>query len=189
MSISPKSMAVAVIWPRKSGPGSWTWPSVQSRFSTRKAIWASRRFCRGRNVIACRSAHPLLQAAQFRPANVLNYSWIEPPPGSPLSADLQTTLIGLGAERVRISYSGASLAGILEHLRTSNSLAVLPFGVVHAQRRFGEIAELPLTLTHPPRSLGVLQSGTLPPSPAALQLKMHILGEFSILRSRMETGD
>ena len=64
---------------------------------------------------------------------------------------------------MRISYSGASLAGI-----------------------FGEIAELPLTLAHPPRSLGVLQSGTMPPSPAALQLKMHILGEFSALRGRME---
>ncbi len=140
----------------------------------------------GRNVIACSSAHPLLRAGQFRSTDVLNYSWIEPPPGSPLSADLQTALIGLGADRVRISYSGASLAGILEHLRASNSLAVLPFGVVFAQRRFGEIAELPLTLAHPPRSLGVLQSKTMPPSPAALQLKMHLLGEFSVLKGKME---
>ncbi|MCW5719801.1 MAG: LysR family transcriptional regulator [Devosia sp.] len=140
----------------------------------------------GRNVIACRSAHPLLQTGQFRSSDVLNYSWIEPPPGSPLSADLQTALIGLGADRVRISYSGASLAGILEHLRASNSLAVLPFGVVFAQRRFGEIVELPLALAHPPRSLGILQSGTMPPSPAALQLKMHILGEFSVLKGKME---
>ncbi|WP_299904101.1 LysR family transcriptional regulator [uncultured Paracoccus sp.] len=93
----------------------------------------------GRNVIACRAGHPLLLAAQFRAADVLNYSWIEPPPGSPLSADLQTALIGLGADRVRIIYSWASLAGILAHLRTSNSLAVLPFGVIHAERRFGDI--------------------------------------------------
>lgn len=140
----------------------------------------------GRNVIACRAAHPLLQAGRFQPVDVLNYSWIEPPAGSPLSADLQTVLIGLGADRVRISYSGASLAGLLEHLGASDSLAVLPFGVVFRQRRFGEIAELPLDLGHPPRSLGVLQSRAMPPSPAALQLKTHILAEFSVLKVRME---
>lgn len=142
----------------------------------------------GRNVIACRRGHPLLQTPHFHPADVLNYSWIEPPAGSPLSADLQTALIGLGAERVRISYSGASLAGILGHLHSSNSLAVLPFGVVFAQRRFNEIVELPLTLSHPPRALGILQSTTMPPSPASLQLKMHIIGDLSILKTQMDAA-
>jgi DNA-binding transcriptional LysR family regulator len=142
----------------------------------------------GRNVIACRRGHPLLQADQFKATDVLTYPWIEPPAGSPLSADLQTTIIGLGADRIRVSYSGASLAGILGHLRVSNSLAVLPFGVVHAQRRFGEVVELPLALPHPPRSLGVLQSTAMPPSPAALQLKMHILGEFSLIRKEMRSS-
>lgn len=142
----------------------------------------------GRNVVACRRAHPLLQAPKFHPADALNYSWIEPPAGSPLSADLQTALIGLGAERVRISYSGASLAGILGHLHSSNSLTVLPSGVVFAQRKFNEIGELPLTLAHPPRALGVLQSTIMPPSPAALQLKMHILGAFSSLKAQMQAN-
>lgn len=142
----------------------------------------------GRNVIACRKDHPLLQASRFHPADILNYSWIEPPAGSPLSADLQTALIGLGAERVRISYSGASLAGILGHLHSSNSLAVLPFSVVFAQRRFNEIVELPLALSHPPRALGILQSTTMPPSPASLQLKMHILGEFARLKAQMQVA-
>lgn len=143
----------------------------------------------GRNVIACRKGHPLLQTPEFHPTDMLNYSWIEPPAGSPLSADLQTALIGLGAQRVRISYSGASLAGILGHLHNSNSLAVLPFGVVFSQRRFNEIVKLPITLAHPPRALGILQSTTMPPSPAALQLKMHIIGDFSMLQTQMEQID
>ena len=142
----------------------------------------------GRNVIACRSGHPLMQVDQLKSADVLTYPWIEPPAGSPLSADLQMTIIGLGADRIRVSYSGASLAGILGHLRTSNSLAVLPFGVVDAQRRFAEIVVLPLTLSHPPRSLGVLQSRTMLPSPAAFQLKTHILSEFSTIREKMRSS-
>ena len=72
----------------------------------------------GRNVVACRTGHPLLARRPLRPVALLDYPWIEPPPGSPLSADLRTALIGLGADRVRISYSGGSLASLLNHMRT-----------------------------------------------------------------------
>ena len=40
----------------------------------------------GRNVVACRVGHPLLQVRPFRAEALLEHPWIEPPPGSPLIA-------------------------------------------------------------------------------------------------------
>ncbi|MCF3639815.1 LysR family transcriptional regulator [Rhizobium sp. TRM95111] len=140
----------------------------------------------GRNVVACRANHPLLASDRLQAANLLQYPWIEPPAGSPLSADLRTTLLNLGAEHVRINFSGASLAGILAHLGHSDSLAVLPFGVVFAQRETDGITALPLLPSSVPRALGFLQSKLMPPGPAALQLKMHVLSAFADLKPEME---
>lgn len=147
---------------------------------------AFERLLTGRNVIACRADHPLKATHIFKPSDMLLYPWIEPPAGSPLSADLRAALINLGAEHVRIHFSGASLAGILAHLSQSDSLAVLPFGVVFAQRDTGRITALPVLPSGLPRPLGILQSKTLRPGPAALQLKTHVVTAFAGLRAEMD---
>ena len=139
----------------------------------------------GRNVVACRAGHPLLSRRPLRPVALLDYPWIEPPPGSPLSADLRTALIGLGAERIRISYSGGSLASLLNHMRHSDSLAVLPHSVVFAIRKQGEISALPMKLDHPPRALGVLQSRALAPLPAAHRFAVHVKTAFAELKDQI----
>lgn len=143
-------------------------------------------FLTGRNVIACRAAHPLLESDPFKASDVLRYPWIEPPAGSPLSADLRAALINLGAEHVRISFSGASLTGTLAHLSQSDSLAVLPFGVIFAERERGSITALPMLPSGVPRPLGFLQSKLMSPGPAALQLKTHLVTAFAGLREAMD---
>lgn len=140
----------------------------------------------GCNVVTCRTGHPLLALDRIQAPDLLQYPWVEPPPGSPLSADLRTALVNLGAEHVRINFSGASLAGILAHLGHSDSLAVLPFGVVFAQRTAGSITALPVPLSGVPRALGFVQSKLMSPGPAALQLKVHVLSAFAALKSEME---
>ncbi len=140
----------------------------------------------GRNVVACRRGHPLLALERLQPSDLLRYPWIEPPAGSPLSADLRTALVNLGAEHVRINFSGASLAGILAHLSHSDSLAVLPFGVVFAGRESDDITALSILPGGVPRALGFVQSKLMPPGPAALQLKMHVLSAFAGLKPEME---
>lgn len=136
----------------------------------------------GRNVVACRAGHPLLARRPFRPSALLDYPWIEPPPGSPLNADLRTTLLSLRADRIRISYAGGSLASIVNHMIGSDSLAVLPHSVVFAMRRAGEISALPLQLEHPPRALGVLRPRGPGRLPAAERFAAHVREEFGKLR-------
>lgn len=136
----------------------------------------------GRNVVACRAGHPLLERKPVKPAALLDYPWIEPPPGSPLNADLRTTLLALRADRIRISYAGGSLASIVNHMIGSDSLAVLPHSVVFAMRRNGEISALPLQLEHPPRALGVLRPRGPGRLPAAERFAAHVRDEFGKLR-------
>jgi len=136
----------------------------------------------GRNVVACRADHPLMARRPLRPAALLDYPWIEPPPGSPLNADLRTTLLALRADRIRVSYAGGSLASIVNHMIGSDSLAVLPHSVVFAMRRAGEITALPMQLEHPPRALGVLRARGPGRLPAAERFAAHVRDEFAALR-------
>jgi DNA-binding transcriptional LysR family regulator len=136
----------------------------------------------GRNVVACRADHPLMERRPLRPAALLDYPWIEPPPGSPLNADLRTTLLALRADRIRVSYAGGSLASIVNHMIGSDSLAVLPHSVVFAMRRAGEITALPLQLEHPPRALGVLRARGPGRLPAAERFAAHVADQFAALR-------
>src|SRR5579863_4455289 len=64
----------------------------------------------GRNVVACRSTHPLLIKRKIETNDLFAYPWVAPPPGSPLLADLRTMLRSLGATEIKIRYAGGSLA-------------------------------------------------------------------------------
>jgi hypothetical protein len=61
----------------------------------------------GRNVIACRVAHPLLLKRRPQPAHVLDYPLVAPPPGSPLLADLREMLLSFGATEIRSAIPAA----------------------------------------------------------------------------------
>ena len=143
----------------------------------------------GRNVIACRAEHPLLRACPLTPAMLLDYAWIEPPPGSPLHADLRAALLALGADRIRIAFSGGSLASIVNYLHRSDSLTVLPHSVVLAMRETGGIAALALELDHPPRALGILRAKGRGRSLAADRFAEHLKAAFAALGDVFQRRD
>jgi DNA-binding transcriptional LysR family regulator len=137
----------------------------------------------GRNVVACRVGHPLLQVRPFRAEALLEHPWIEPPPGSPLIADLRTALLALGATHVSVVYAGGSLASLINHLKATDSLTILPHSVVFAVRTAGEITALPLHLEHPPRALAVLRSGVSPAPASATRFAEHVIAACRELRT------
>lgn len=136
----------------------------------------------GRNVVACRVGHPLLDARPFPPAALLEYPWIAPPPGSPLIADLRAALLALGATHVSVVYSGGSLSSLVNHLKASNSLTILPHSVIFTMRAANEITAIPLHLEHPPRALAILRSGVSPASASASRFAEHVVSAFQRLR-------
>jgi DNA-binding transcriptional LysR family regulator len=143
----------------------------------------------GRNVVACRDGHPLLAAGALDPRALLDYPWIQPPPGSPLNADLHSTLLSLGAQRLPVVFSGGSLASVVNYLRASDGLSVLPHSVVFSLGREAPIAALPMRLDHPPRALGIVRPagpGRLPP---AERLAAHVKRRFADLRDEIRAHE
>lgn len=136
----------------------------------------------GRNVVACRSIHPLLRHRKIKTAELLDFPWIAPPPGSPLLADLRAILHSLGASEIKTRYGGGSLGSVINYMTATDALAVLPHSVVFAFRKAGTITALPLKIAHPDRALGLLRVAGVPASPAMEGFARHLASSFEKLR-------
>lgn len=135
----------------------------------------------GRNVVACSSTHPLLLRRKPKAAELLEYPWIAPPPGSPLLADLRSLLLSLGATEIKIRYSGGSLSSAINYMKFTDALTVLPHSVVFAFRNERAITALPVTIPHPERALGLLRRADALRLPAADAFAAHVRQSFQSL--------
>lgn len=108
------------------------------------------------NRIVCRAEHPILKLAYPSPLALLDYSWIKPPEGSPLAADLVAVLSALDMAEANIVFSGGSLASVLGFIQNSDSLAVLPEKTVETIGPLFEIQIVPVDVETPHRALGIL---------------------------------
>jgi DNA-binding transcriptional LysR family regulator len=139
----------------------------------------------GLNVIACRSDHPLARKKLVTPAEMGQYSWIAPPADSPLYRDLRRALKNIGAEDFRISFSGGSLASVIEVLSGSDSLTVLPYSVVFMMRERSAITALSLEIGHPERELGLLVASARDQTPAVRRFRSFVISQFESLSRRI----
>lgn len=136
----------------------------------------------GRNIVACRVTHPLLQKRKPNARQLLDFPWIAPPPGSPLLADLRSLLLSLGATEIRARYSGGSLASAINYMKETDALTVLPHSVVFAYRKEKAITALPLAIPHPERALGLLRLTGAPRVPAVEAFAAHVTKSFESLK-------
>jgi DNA-binding transcriptional LysR family regulator len=136
----------------------------------------------GRNVVACRAGHPLLGRRKISPAQLLDYPWIAPPPGSPLHEDLRSLLLSIGATEIKIRYAGGSLTSAINYMKATDALTVLPHSVVFAFRNERSLTALPLQIPHPERALGLLRMAAAPRSPAVDHFSQHVSQSFRQLR-------
>jgi DNA-binding transcriptional LysR family regulator len=136
----------------------------------------------GRNVIACSATHPLLMKRRPQPSHLLEYPWIAPPPGSPLLTDLRSMLLSFGATEIKIRYSGGSLMSVVNYLKTSEALTIMPHSVVFALRNERSVTALPVTIPHPERALGLLKRADALRTPAVDQFARHIGTSFEDLK-------
>lgn len=109
-----------------------------------------------RNVIACRRGHPLMKLTFPRPLALLDYAWVVPPAGSPLAQDMHTVLSGLGMSGVRVAFSGGSLASVLNYLRHSDCLSVLPESTVRQIGDAYDVGALTIETNTPHRRIGII---------------------------------
>jgi DNA-binding transcriptional LysR family regulator len=136
----------------------------------------------GRNIVACRAAHPLLKKRRISSQDLLDVPWIAPLPGSPLLADLHAILLSIGVSEVAVRYTGGNLMAVLNYLEETDALAVLPHSVVFAFRKARTVTVLPVKIPQPDRSLGILRMAGAPRLPASEKLRQHIEVRFRDLR-------
>jgi DNA-binding transcriptional LysR family regulator len=135
----------------------------------------------GRNIVACRVGHPLMRKRRLSAADVTEFPWVAPLPGSPLMTDLQVILATIGVPELSIRYAGGSLMSVMTYMAETNALAVLPHSVVFAQRRENRITVLPFEIAQPNRALGILSRADAR-SPAADRFAAFIAAAFEDLR-------
>jgi DNA-binding transcriptional LysR family regulator len=136
----------------------------------------------GRNIVACRTGHPLLRKARLQTADLAAYPWVAPLPGSPLLSDLHSILLTIGMSDLNIRYSGGSLMSVMTYMAETQALAVLPHSVVFAFRRENRIAVLPLEIPQPHRALGILRRSRAPRPYAADRFADFLIAAFADLR-------
>lgn len=139
----------------------------------------------GRNVIACRLGHPLSRQDNLVVSDVANLPWIAPPPESPLYHDLRGVLDSIGVKDLKVSFSGGSLASILNFLQESDALTVLPNSVVYRLRRQNALMALPIKIGDTDRHLCALTPRASPDFPARSRLLRYLVSEMASLEDVM----
>lgn len=142
----------------------------------------------GRNLIACRTGHPLTRKAAPLLADVVAYPWVAPLPGSPLASDMQAILLAIGIPEVTTCYSGGSLMSTVHFLAETDALAILPQSVVFALRRERRIEALPLTIPQPNRRLCILRRAG-GANPVVDRFTQHLVAAFGDLRHLIRRHD
>ena len=140
----------------------------------------------GRNVIACRSGHPLTRNCIITLADIDPFPWIAPPADSPLFRDLQRALVSIGSQDFRVNFSGGTFASIVSVLAGSDSLTVLPYSVVFLTRKTMQLEALPLKIEHPDRQLGLLFAKESAAAPALTPFKSFIAEQCRQLEARIQ---
>ncbi|MEM7288903.1 MAG: LysR family transcriptional regulator, partial [Pseudomonadota bacterium] len=107
----------------------------------------------GKNVIACRDRHPILRGDEVSLEDLQKYPWVAPPSESPLFKDFQDTLASIDANNIHIGFSGGSLSAIVNVLKGSDSLTILPFSVVDQLKGSGSLEALDIRIGDPDRHL------------------------------------
>ena len=102
---------------------------------------------------------------------------------SPLYHDLRSILAGIGMSDFKVSFSGGTLASIINILAHSDALTVLPYSVVFMLRRQQALAALPIRINHPERSLGQMWNPNETERPSVRRFRRFIDAEFSSLRT------
>lgn len=140
----------------------------------------------GRNIVACRTGHPLMRKRPLLTGDLTAYPWVAPLPGSPLMSDLQMILMSIGTSELNIRYSGGSLMSVVNFLAETDALAVLPFSVVFALRKENRVTVLPYDIPQPNRSLGIMRQSETTLKPATKRLSAHLVQTFDRLKHTIQ---
>lgn len=108
------------------------------------------------HVIVLRRGHPLTKQAIVSAAELSAATWIGHSTLSMLRTDMSTALASIGVTNLRLAFQSEASGAVLEMLRKSDFLTVLPrYALSHGYSESG-LAVLPITLDSAPLTVGMV---------------------------------
>ena len=108
-----------------------------------------------RNVIMGRVGHPLLAKKKVTAQDLSDVTWIAHSERSILRSDMETALKLLGVKTLRLAFQSEAAGAVLELLRNTDFLTVLPTYAIDLQKPNG-LAIIPIDLPSPENTVSMI---------------------------------
>ena len=130
------------------------------------------------NVIVCRSNHPLLSQDNIDVTDLERMTWIGHSERSVLRSDMEIALKLLGVKHIRFAFQSESAGAVIELLRKTDFLTMLPRYAIKTRARQG-LTILPLDLPNPDQLVSMITLAEREETKLVSDFKAHILEHFA----------
>lgn len=108
------------------------------------------------HVVVGRKDHPLAERSDISVGDLEAATWISHAEISMLRSDMSTALTSYGVQNLNIAFQSGSAGAILELLRKTDFLTVLPRYAIRSGQANQDLCALPLKLETPPMTVGLV---------------------------------
>ncbi|MEP4434136.1 MAG: LysR family transcriptional regulator, partial [Hyphomicrobiales bacterium] len=125
------------------------------------------------NVIVCRSGHPLLSKTEISISDLSDATWVGHSDRSVLRSDMETALKLMGMKELRFAFQSESAGAVMEILRSTDFLTILPRYAIGNQSDFG-LSVIPMTLPTSKQLVSTITLADKEESKLVTDFKSHI---------------
>lgn len=129
---------------------------------------------RDEHVVVLRKEHPLARKSRIEPKDLQEATWISHAEHSMLRTDMATALTSFGVKNLHIAFQSESAGAIMEMMRNTDFLTVLPrYAIFGGPARYG-LAELPIRFAASAMSVGMVAPRNRLESPLLAAFANHM---------------
>lgn len=145
------------------------------------------------HIIVGRADHRLIKKGDISVQDLEDSTWISHSENSMLHADMASALSSFGVQNLKFAFQSESAGAILEMLRNTDFLTVLPRYVLRQNENTRSLAQLPVNLRSSSMSVGMVTPTNRLESPLlaafASHLRDYVAKELVVLPHRQPVTD
>jgi DNA-binding transcriptional LysR family regulator len=138
-----------------------------------------------RQVIVARADHPLLKHSKITAGQLEKATWVSHPENSKLQSDMEAALTSFGVRNLKFAFQSGSAGSILEMLRNTDFLTVLPSYALRHSGTESRLVQLPVKFSSSSMSVGMVSPTNRLASPLrqafATHMRDYVAKELSIV--------
>ena len=126
------------------------------------------------HVIVARRSHPLAGKADIAAQDLESATWISHSERSMLRSDMAAALTSIGMSNLRFAFQSASAGAIIEMLRSTDFLTVLPSYAIRNRDAMKDLVALPVRFKATSMTVGMVTIGNRAESPLLSAFARHM---------------